>query len=292
MRSMTGFGVGRASESGFLVAVELRSVNHRYCDIRLRMPSELSGLDSRVEALIRRKVERGRIDGSVTVSAGADAATIPDVDWARARGYRDRILALAETLGLEPNLSLETLVGLPGVLRGGGESRIDPTGVQQGLEAAAVQALDALMAMREDEGRRLELDLVQRLATVESLAKQIEILIPTAIEERRSRLEGRLQELLGAASMDPMRLAQEVAILVDRSDVSEELTRLSSHVEQLRATFGAAEGVGRRVDFLLQELNREANTLGSKTSHAAISHLVVELKVEIERMREQAQNLE
>lgn len=290
MRSMTGFGAGRASDGERIFAVEARSVNHRYCDVRVHLPHDLAGLEPRLEAIARKRVERGRVDISIEVSS-ASATSPPELDVARARGYRDALYALAKELNLEPKVSLEMIAGLPGVIRAP-ESNADLEKIGEALDGALETAIGELVKMREREGRALGEELRARLQAVTALIDAIRTDIPRSNAERKLRLEQRLTELLANRPLDSARVEQEIAVLVDRADVTEELTRLSSHVAQLEILLSAKEGVGRKLDFMLQEMHREANTIGSKTMNARISHLVVDLKAELERMREQSQNVE
>lgn len=290
MRSMTGFGAGRASDGERVFSVEARSVNHRYCDVRVHLPHDLAGLESRLEAIARKRVERGRVDISIEASYVAAAAP-PELDVARARGYRDALYVLAEELNLEAKVSLEMIAGLPGVIRTP-ESNTDLEKIGEALDAALETAVGELVKMREREGRALGEELRARLSSVNGLIDAIRTDVPRSNAERKQRLEQRLAELLTNRPLDAARVEQEVAVLVDRADVTEELTRLSSHVSQLELLLSAKEAVGRKLDFMLQEMHREANTIGSKTMNARISHLVVDLKAELERMREQIQNVE
>jgi uncharacterized protein (TIGR00255 family) len=288
---MTGFGVGRASDGERVFAIEARSVNHRYCDVRVHLPHDLAGLESRLEGRVRKRVERGRVDVSLEVSYASDAIALPEVDVARARGYRDALLVIARELELPAAITLEMIASAPGVIRTP-ESNADLEKIGATLDEAIDVAIAELVRMREREGRALEEELRARLASVNALIESIRVQVPKANAERKSRLEQRLQELITDRPFDSGRIEQEVAMLVDRADVTEELTRLGSHTAQLAHLFEAKEPVGRKLDFMLQEMHREANTIGSKTMSSQVSHMVVDLKAELERMREQIQNVE
>jgi uncharacterized protein (TIGR00255 family) len=288
---MTGFGTGRASNDERTFVLEARSVNHRYCDVRLHLPRDLVGLESRLEGRVRKRVDRGRIDVSLEVSLSEGVAARVDVDLIRARAYRDALSRLAEELSLAPEVPLALVASAPGVIREPGTIR-DLDALAPAIEAALDAALTDLNEMREREGRALAEEIQGRLASARALLEQVRTHVPRSNAERRARLEQRLAELLGDRSLDAARVAQEVAILADRADVSEELARLTSHLDQLDRLTRATEPVGRKLDFLLQETHREVNTIGSKTTSAEISHLVVELKAELERTREQVQNVE
>jgi uncharacterized protein (TIGR00255 family) len=289
-RSMTGFGSGAADDGERVFTVEVRSVNHRFCEVRTILPSELSGLGTRLEALVRRHLSRGRVELAVTVKHRDDGALAPRLDLARARAFKAACVVLAEELGLRDDLTVTTVAALPGVVRG--PEALDGDRAMSTLEPAVDRALRELVQMREREGVALVGEMRARLQSVRGLASEVRRALPRILEERKQRLEARLGALLGDRQLDPLRLAQEVAILADRSDVTEELERLDSHCAQLEGLFADAEPIGRKLDFLLQELHREVNTLGSKSSDPALAYLVVDLKAELERLREQAQNVE
>lgn len=290
-RSMTGFGSASAEDGERLFTVEMRSVNHRYCDLKLHLPSELQGLAARLEPVVRRRLSRGRIDVNVSLNGGVEASAAPRVDLARARGYRDALRALSDALGLEGEVSLAMVASAPGVIR-------PPEGVQdldrvaEVLERIVEAAVGDLEKMRHREGAALAENLRGHLSATRTFVSAIRLEVPRASEARRAKLEERLAALLGDRGLDPSRLAQEVAVLADRSDITEETERLESHIEQFDRLLQEDEPVGRKLDFLVQEMNREANTVGAKCSDARIAHLVVELKAELERLREQVQNLE
>jgi uncharacterized protein (TIGR00255 family) len=288
---MTGFGTGRATDGERVYLLEIRSVNHRFCDVHVHVPRELNGLEARLETEVRRAVERGRIDVSLELVYAPGAVAHQEIDLARARGYRVALEALAREMGVEPKVSLEMLATVPGMIRSPSSAR-DAEAIERTVMPALEEALADLTKMRAREGAALREELLARLNGVARLIDQVRTSVPRANEERRARLEQRLAELMGDRTIDPARIAQEVAVLVDRADVAEELMRLSSHVAQMQKMLDSEDAVGRKLDFLLQEMHRETNTIGSKTTSASISHMVVEIKAELERMREQAQNVE
>ena len=291
MRSMTGFGSAAVQDGALSVRVEIRAVNHRYLQVKARLPSELAQLETEVENWVKRALERGAVTVSVSVerAAGADVAKI---DTARARAYRDQLLQLADELDLDDNIRLETLVSLPGVVAspdelaaGADEARL--------VEKTIKSALDALVRMREAEGQSLHADLTRNAAGVSKLLEKVGARMPEVVVEHHRALQKRVDELLGGRDLVKQAdLARELALLAERMDVSEELTRLASHLKQLDALLGRDKPVGRELDFLVQEFLREANTIGAKCSDATIAHTVVELKTLIERLREQVQNVE
>jgi len=289
-RSMTGFGVARASDGPRTYVVEVRSVNHRYCDVRTHLPGDLGALGPEIEARVRKAIRRGRVDVSVAVEVAEGATVEPSVDLARARGYKAAYEKLAKELGLEPRIELAQIASAPGVIRGDQQGAgSDP---RESVLSAVDDGLRELGRMRETEGATLCAQLSAHLATVAGLVDLVREQLPGVAAERKRRLEDRLTALLEDNKLDPARLAQEVAILADRADVTEELERLDSHVDQFRALLESSDAVGRRLDFLIQEMNREVNTIGSKSSDAQLAYVVVDLKTELERLREQIQNLE
>lgn len=291
MLSMTGFGTGRTIAEERSFSCEVRSVNHKFCDVRLRLPRELQAFEAQAQTLVRSRVARGRIDLSMELGPAPGALPQPEIDEALARAYFDRLRALAETLGLDRGPGIELLATLPGVVKVP-ERSLALGRIEAALSAAVEQALDELDVMRRREGAALAEELRRLLELVEGGVDGIARELPNSNRQRKERLEARLRELLEGQAGDPIRIAQEVAILVDKSDVTEEVARLRSHVEQFARLLRAPEPVGRKLDFLLQEMHRETNTIGSKSSSVVLAHLVVDLKSALERMREQVQNVE
>jgi uncharacterized protein (TIGR00255 family) len=292
IRSMTGFGAGRAQAGAESVAAEIRSVNGKFCEVRAHLPRDLAGLDQVVAKIVKARVARGVIDVTVR-REGADVArsATPTVDLPLAAAYTKALRELREELGLAGDVTVHDLVGLEGVLALS-EPPADIGPAADALERAISAALDALEEMRRREGEALARDLSARLSAVEKGAAAIRATAPQSVDAYRERLAARVAELSRGASIDPARLAQEVAFFADRIDVAEELTRLGSHLAQMRALITGDAPAGRRLEFLVQEVNREVNTIGSKSQHAGISAQVVELKAEVERIREQVANVE
>jgi uncharacterized protein (TIGR00255 family) len=288
---MTGFGVGRATAGTEDITVELKSVNHKFCEVKPRLPRELSSLESLVVKQVKDRISRGAVEVTVRRQAQTQNGQAPVVDVALAREYQRALLELAQALGSTPEVPLPFIASQPGVLRME-ERATSPEDGQRALEGALGQALDALVRMREVEGEAICRDLCARLDLVDAGVGELEALAPRAVEEYRARLAERISELARDVAVDPARLVQEVAFFAERTDVAEEMTRLRSHLVQLRALLASPEPAGRRMDFLVQELHREVNTTGSKSQHAQISGQVVALKAEVERIREQVQNLE
>jgi uncharacterized protein (TIGR00255 family) len=288
MKSMTGFGVGEAQTPAGRLIVELRTVNHRFLDVRVRAPRELSDLVSFVENLARERLSRGRVEVAVRVEGGAAAISL---DVERARSAFLALAKLRDELSPESEVPLSILAAVPDLFAPATERERESMRVA--CRAAFEQSLGALGTMRADEGRAHAQDLGARHSAVRKAADAISARAPFVLELYHKRLRQRVGRLLGPEThVDAGRLEQEVALLADRSDVTEELTRLSSHCSQFDVLLSGGEAVGRRLDFLLQEMVREANTIGSKAQDADVAHLVVELKSELERMREQVQNVE
>ena len=291
LHSMTGFGAAHRDDEARLISVEARSVNHRFCDVRFNLPRDLESLGTQLEPTIRTRIRRGRVDVSIVVALAADAVLEPTVDLARARGYWQAYQQMAEALGRPAEVSLATLAQAPGVFRAP-EAKLDLEKDLRLVQEALSEALESLMVMRRDEGEQLGRSLEQHLLAVTDLRQRIMQRVPHAVSERQQKLRKRVDELLDDRTIDEGRLAQEVALLAERADVTEEVERLDSHIQQFHRLLTSKESVGRKMDFLIQEMNREANTVGSKCSDASVAHLVVDLKAELERMREQVQNVE
>jgi uncharacterized protein (TIGR00255 family) len=290
IRSMTGFGSGRGASSGEEVVVEIRSVNHKFCEVKIRLPRELSALETDIGRAVKDRLARGGVEVTVR-RAGPGGSMAPRVDAALAEAYARAHAEVAARLGLHGQISLSDIIAAEGVIRLD-DREADLDAARGATDRALGQALEALVAMRVREGEALRRDLEARLTTVEGLVVRVEALAPQAVEHHRTRLAERVLELTRGIPLDPSRLAQEIALLAERTDVAEEVTRLRSHVAQARQLLGSGEPAGRKLDFLVQEMHREGNTIGSKSQHAEISAVVVALKAEIERMREQVQNVE
>jgi uncharacterized protein (TIGR00255 family) len=289
MRSMTGYGAGDAPLGGGELHLELRTLNHRFVDVRVRLPPEIADQASYLEQLVREKLERGRAD--VSVRLGGAALPPARFSLERARGLHAALVTLRDELAPGTELTLSTLANFSSLLL---EPVVaDVEAVQRALGQALDTALEALGRMREAEGAALGREIGARLVTAKSLAHSIRERSGGLAALQRSRLKERLERLLsGSAPLDAMRLENEVALMADRSDISEEMMRLESHFKQFGTLLQEAGPVGRQLDFLLQEIARELNTTGAKSQDAALAQLVVQTKVEVERMREQVQNVE
>jgi uncharacterized protein (TIGR00255 family) len=291
IRSMTGFGAASARKGGISARVEVRSVNHRYLQVKARLPSDIAHLEPSLESAVRESLDRGSVSVSASVQRDASARTAR-VDADVARKYKRSLAALAKELGLRDGISLEALISLPGVL-GSGEDDRERRIEDELVLACARKALDALVKMRGAEGKSLLADLRRNAHGIEKLVASIGGRMPAVVREHHESLRARVEELLdGRQAVRPEDLSRELALLADRMDVGEELARLSSHVAQWESLISKGGAVGRQLDFLVQELLREANTIGAKCNDAQVAHAVVELKTLIERLREQVQNVE
>ena len=295
IRSMTGFGRASFQVGDLAFDVEVRSVNHRFLDARVRLPRLLSSLEAEVRSRVQARFARGKVDVSVSAPGGGAPAPRLEIDLDAARAYRRAAADLQEGQAVEGSLDVGTLLGLAGVARFV-EPELSAEALHEALFGAVDHALDALDAMRAAEGRALERELLQRVDAVEAMARSLEGRAAAVQESVRERLRRRAEQLgRETGLLDEARLYQEIVIAADRLDITEEIVRLRSHVEQFRsiaASGDVGKPVGRRLDFLLQEFGREANTIGSKGSDAPVAHEIVELKAEIERLREQVQNVE
>jgi uncharacterized protein (TIGR00255 family) len=291
LKSMTGFGTGRARAGEEEISVEVRAVNHKHLEVKVRLPRELSALEPLVLRAVRARCARGAVDVAVRRSASTLTGAVPTVDPAMARAWREALRAVARAVDMADTPNTAQIAALPGVIRM--EEPVMDLAVAEGaLERALAEAVEALVAMREREGRALEADLSSRLERVSTLAGEVAALAPRTVEAYRARLLERLAELLKGTPVDEARLVQEVALYAERTDVAEEATRLQAHLEAFRAFLASTEPAGRRMDFLVQEMHREVNTTGSKSQSTEISTRIVELKAELERIREQVQNVE
>lgn len=291
VRSMTGFGRGEAEGEAGKITVEIKAVNHRFSEVVFRMPRQFSALEDPARKRILGRVNRGRLEVYVAwePSAGAREAK---VDKNLALAYYNALRQLAEEIGSNPEISLDTLARLPEVLSVS-EGTVTDEQIWAVMEPALDEAVSRLIAMREREGEALAADLEQRIARIDSFRAAAAARAPEVVEEYRQRLTRRLEELLPPTNpVDPQRLAQEVALFADRADITEETQRLASHIAQFRQALRSDEAVGRKLDFLVQELGREVNTIGSKANDAVLAAAVVEAKSELEKIREQVQNLE
>ena len=291
IKSMTGYGRARETVNKRDITVELRSVNNRYLDCTVKMPRMYIFAEDAIKALVQKTVSRGKVDVFVTIdSTEADEAVVT-VNESLARGYLEAIRHLGEELELDGAISARELARMPDVLTVT-KAEEDLESVSGDICRVLQQALEAYQAMREKEGQKLAEDISGRLDTIEALTAAVEERSPQTVAEYREKLLARMQEVLGSTTIDESRILTEAAIFADKVAVDEETVRLRSHLAQLREMLASGEPVGRKLDFLIQEVNRESNTIGSKCSDVAITRKVVALKAEVEKIREQVQNIE
>ena len=286
---MTGYGRGDSSAKGVQLAVEISSVNRRQVEVAVSLPNELDSLEADLRKIVLASVARGRVSGRVTLqrpSGKANRSIL--INETQAEAYKKALAKLADGMGLRDDLSLETILRLPGVMETG-EDEVDPVAMLPTLK----RALGQLQDMRSKEGSNLGRDLTKRLASLRRITKRVAKRAPKVVEHHRTRLLERLAKAdIDVADADDERFLREVVYFTDRSDISEELTRLESHFDQVDGCLTSDEPVGRKLDFLAQEMFREVNTIGSKANDSEISQEVVTLKTELEKIREQVQNVE
>ncbi|WP_295339284.1 YicC/YloC family endoribonuclease [uncultured Subdoligranulum sp.] len=289
--SMTGYGRAGALLHGRDIKVELRSVNARFFEYSSRLPRSCAFLEDKLKKLVASKVSRGKVELNLSIQTVTAADTVVTVNWQLAQGYRVALNAMSERMDLKNDVTAGMLARFPDVLTQTA-APTDEEELWKDVQSVAEQAIEAFVAMRATEGEKLKEDVASRLNTVESLVAQIEQNSAGRVQAYSDKLYARLQELLGDRNIDEARLVTEAAIFADKTAIDEETVRLHSHVAQYREILELNEPIGRKLDFLTQELNRESNTIGSKCQDVAITRLVVELKSEIEKIREQIQNIE
>jgi len=290
-KSMTGFGRGETEAEGRNWVAEIRCVNHRYLDLKIKLPKGYAALEERVRKVVTTVLTRGRVDVLLSVSGDFSDLQKIEVNTTLAVTYHNALTDLGNALNIPTDSSVSMLASYPDVLNlRQQEEELDLVWAAMG--SALQEALVNCDSMRSEEGEAMAKDLHERLENFAGIVKIIEGSIPGLLERRENTLAERLQKLLGMVQLDPQRLAQEVAILADKTDVTEEVVRLESHIRQFVVFLESDEATGRKIDFLLQEFLREVNTMASKINDAEIAHLTVDLKAELEKMREQVQNLE
>jgi uncharacterized protein (TIGR00255 family) len=290
--SMTGYGTGSAQRGNASVSVEIKTVNHRFLDFHLRISREYQALEGDVQQMIRGALDRGRVDANVTVQNTAES--VFEINASLLRGYLGAVGKLREEFNFQESLDLKTVLSLPGILQSRESIQTEEASavVRELLRTSVQEALDGVLRMRTQEGESLLADMRQNLAVIEENANQICELSANAAGDHLRKLRERLEQLLPQAGFDPQRLAQEAALIADKCDISEEIARLKSHIEQYRFLMDAKEKAGKKLDFLLQELQREANTILSKSGSLEVSRLAIAIKTDIEKLREQVQNVE
>ncbi len=291
IRSMTGYGRCETVVDGRAVTVELKSVNHRYFEFSCRTTRGYSFLEEKMKSYLQGKISRGKVDAYISVEALESAEAQVLVNHPLASGYVHALRELAERYDLQDDISVSTVARYSDIFSVH-KSPEDEDAVWASVQKAADEALEQFLKMREAEGQRLKADVLSRADTIMGLVGQIEARSPQTVAEYRERLQQKMEELLGDTTVDEQRLLMETAIFADKVAVAEETVRLRSHFKQMQEMLDSGEPIGRKLDFLVQEMNREANTIGSKAVDSQIAYMVVDIKAEIEKIREQIQNIE
>ena len=291
VKSMTGYGRAREMRNGRDITVEVRSVNNRYLDCTVKMPRAYIFAEDRMKARVQQAISRGKVDVFVTIDASAADAAVVAVNEPLARGYYDALTRLKTMFDLSGDITPEVLAKFPDVLAVT-KAEEDVEAIAADICAVLDDALAAYNAMRAVEGEKLAADVAGRITTIEAVVGKVEERSPQTVAAYRQRLEAKMQEVLQSTTIDESRILTEAAIFADKIAVDEETVRLRSHIAQLQAMLVSGEPVGRKLDFLIQEVNRECNTIGSKCNDLTIAQDVVNMKAEVEKIREQVKNME
>ena len=291
IKSMTGFGRAEQIIDGRDIIVEIRSVNHRYYEFSARVPRAYGYIEEKLKSFLNGRISRGKVEVSVSIAAVEAADTLIEINKSVAKGYVDALRSVGGELGLADDLTLSQLVRLPDIFTVR-KTADDEEQIWNSVKTVADEAVSKFISMREAEGLKMKEDVLERADIIERLVDEVERLSPISAENYRSKLYSRLCEVLADKNIDEQRIVTEAAIFADKTAVAEETVRLKSHIRQLRDMLALDEPVGRKLDFLIQEFKREANTIGSKAQDIAVTKIVVDLKSEIEKIREQIQNIE
>ncbi|UAL49113.1 YicC family protein [Sutcliffiella horikoshii] len=290
VKSMTGFGRAEAKQGSYQILVEMKSVNHRFCEINIRMPKQFLAMEEKMKKVVNSFLQRGRIEMFITIEGQDIHDKHLNVDWELLSAYIDSIHKVKDRYQISGSIEINDILKL--------ENVFTITETQTGMEAIEELLLEQvhsaskqLVAMRTAEGDQLKKDIITHLTFIETMSEQLSKLGPTVVEAYRLRLEKKLKEYLGS-QIDEQRILAEAAIFADKADINEELKRINSHLGQFNQSLQSTDPVGRKLDFLVQELNREVNTIGSKANDANIANLVVEMKACLEKIKEQVQNIE
>ncbi|MFL1674147.1 YicC family protein [Paenibacillus dendritiformis] len=291
--SMTGYGQSVRSVGGYKITIEVKSVNHRYCEIMLRMPREWTSCEEPLRRLVQQSIKRGRVDVFINREREGEAKTAVAINEQTVKAYMEAGRLLRDQYGVSGEMTVNDWLRLPDVFTIQEEQPLSEEELLRELESGLAEAMDGLCQMRVMEGNHLAQDMKERLNRLESLHADISARAPLVVAEYRAKLQQRIEQLLDAeSSLDEYKFGMEVALFADRSNIDEELTRLQSHFNQFRQLLDSTEPIGRKLDFLIQEMNREVNTIGSKANHLEIINHVVDMKAELEKIREQAANME
>lgn len=291
IKSMTGYGRAQQLVDGMNITVEIKSVNHRYFEFSSKLPRSYGFLDEKLKSFFNGKLTRGKMECYVQIEAVEEPDTVISLNHSLVKGYLDAYKELSETYGLENNIKVSDISRVSDIFTVRKQAA-DEEKIWNAVSVVAQSALEGFVAMREREGERLKADILLRLDEIISCVEFIEVRSPETVKEYNEKLLGRLKELLAEAHIEEQRILTEAAIFADKIAVAEETVRLRSHILQLRSFLEQSDAVGKKMDFLVQELNREANTIGSKAQDVEIARRVVSIKAEIEKIREQIQNIE
>lgn len=291
VRSMTGYGRSQQTIDGLNIQVELKSVNHRYFEYGSRIPRAYNFLDDKLKSFLQTRVSRGKVDVTVYIEAAGDATAEVTVDHTVAKATLAALYELRDTYGLKDDISTMALARMPDVLKTR-PVEMDEEAVWNAVKTVLEEATDRFVAMREAEGEKLKADVLSRADFILEKVAVVEERNPQTVKEHMEKVEKRMRELLETATVDEGRLLTEAALFADKIAVAEETVRLRSHIDQLHKLMDSKEAVGRKLDFLVQEMNRESNTIGSKAQDLELARVVVDIKAELEKIREQIQNIE
>lgn len=291
IKSMTGYGGAKGSCQGFDISVELKSVNNRYLDCSVRIPRNFLFAEETIKSCVQKHISRGKVDVFVTLANTGDDSVVVSVNEALAKGYANAIRQIAELCGLSNDATALSIARMSDVLSVE-KKEADKEVLAAGITVVCEQALEEFDAMRSREGDKLFADIEDRLVTIEGYVSAVEKRSPETVAEYREKLWKKMNDVLSGAGIEEQRILTEAAIFADKVAVDEETVRLRSHIAQMREMLAGGSPIGRKMDFLIQEFNRESNTIGSKCSNSDIAKIVIELKSEIEKIREQIQNIE
>ena len=291
IRSMTGYGRYQDTVDGMDITVEIKAVNHRYYEYSSRLPRAYGFLDDKLKAYLQGSISRGKVDVYVFIDTADAPGSRVTVNHSLVQGYLKALGEIAETYGLRNDVYVMSLARYPDLLTVHREAE-DEEAVWAAVRTVADVALNRFLQMREKEGEKLQEDILSRAAAILEAVGQVEERSPQTVREHMDKVQARMRELLGTATVDEQRLLTEAALFADKIAVAEETVRLRSHISQLEHMLAGNEAVGRKLDFLVQEINREANTIGSKAQDVQLARVVVDIKAEIEKIREQIQNIE
>jgi len=291
IRSMTGYGRGEAQEAGTVFTVEIKTVNHRYSDVSIKIPRQMSFLEDKVRNIVNKSLSRGKIDIFISYENSDDDSKNAVVDEPLARAYINALCHLRDEYNLTDDITVSLVAKFPDVVKIETADE-DEEKLWSTLKKAVESGIASLIQMRENEGQKLKNDLIIKSEIISKSLLEIKKRSPNVVNEYRQKLQCRISELLGQTTVDESRIAMETAMFADRCSIDEEIVRLDSHLQQLSATLNIEQSIGRKLDFLIQEMIREINTIGSKANDLEIIKEVLDIKSEIEKMREQVQNIE